>query len=145
MGAEAVKKKGYRRELATAGYQAAMRKQKTDEFREVVANSFMEAERGYVDDVFFFQAEDGRRDPLVTGVQTCALPILSADDSWCRQFVAQLVARWQVDVFCLEERRQAVRGLEDSCAGWNSGQGDEEWRNLTHRVKGRSISLLLQV
>src|SRR5207247_7419851 len=27
---------------------------------------------------FFFQAEDGIRDPLVTGVQTCALPILLA-------------------------------------------------------------------
>src|SRR5207247_5570945 len=27
---------------------------------------------------FFFQAEDGIRDPLVTGVQTCALPILNA-------------------------------------------------------------------
>src|SRR5207247_7010011 len=27
---------------------------------------------------FFFQAEDGIRDPLVTGVQTCALPILDA-------------------------------------------------------------------
>src|SRR5207247_3342574 len=27
---------------------------------------------------FFFQAEDGIRDPLVTGVQTCALPILEA-------------------------------------------------------------------
>src|SRR6266536_2890327 len=25
--------------------------------------------------IFFFQAEDGIRDPLVTGVQTCALPI----------------------------------------------------------------------
>src|SRR5207247_7929677 len=30
---------------------------------------------------FFFQAEDGIRDPLVTGVQTCALPI-SPDDLW---------------------------------------------------------------
>src|SRR5256714_3370946 len=29
------------------------------------------------DRVFFFQAEDGIRDKLVTGVQTCALPILS--------------------------------------------------------------------
>src|SRR5207247_4613237 len=28
------------------------------------------------DFVFFFQAEDGIRDPLVTGVHTCALPIL---------------------------------------------------------------------
>ena len=27
---------------------------------------------------FFFQAEDGIRDRLVTGVQTCALPILAA-------------------------------------------------------------------
>src|SRR5215207_5965867 len=27
--------------------------------------------------VLFFQAEDGIRDPLVTGVQTCALPISS--------------------------------------------------------------------
>src|SRR6478609_3821593 len=28
---------------------------------------------------FFFQAEDGIRDKLVTGVQTCALPILAGD------------------------------------------------------------------
>ena len=28
---------------------------------------------------FFFQAEDGIRDHCVTGVQTCALPILLAD------------------------------------------------------------------
>src|SRR5438105_14217451 len=30
---------------------------------------------------FFFQAEDGIRDPLVTGVQTCALPIWTASRS----------------------------------------------------------------
>src|SRR5438105_7443944 len=29
----------------------------------------------YLSSFFFFQAEDGIRDPLVTGVQTCALPI----------------------------------------------------------------------
>src|SRR5438105_7276247 len=29
---------------------------------------------------FFFQAEDGIRDPLVTGVQTCALPISATED-----------------------------------------------------------------
>src|SRR5438105_8289468 len=29
---------------------------------------------------FFFQAEDGIRDPLVTGVQTCALPISSGSE-----------------------------------------------------------------
>src|SRR5437879_2542892 len=32
-------------------------------------------------DVFFFQAEDGIRDTSVTGVQTCALPILVLDDT----------------------------------------------------------------
>src|SRR5258708_30431886 len=34
---------------------------------------------------FFFQAEDGIRDDLVTGVQTCALPIYKVaanDDQW---------------------------------------------------------------
>src|SRR2546425_7309789 len=30
---------------------------------------------------FFFQAEDGIRDKLVTGVQTCALPILEASQN----------------------------------------------------------------
>src|SRR2546425_7113496 len=30
---------------------------------------------------FFFQAEDGIRDKLVTGVQTCALPIYSPSNS----------------------------------------------------------------
>src|SRR6266478_8064977 len=37
----------------------------------------MYAHVGYVV-VFFFQAEDGIRDLTVTGVQTCALPILVA-------------------------------------------------------------------
>src|SRR6266508_3477327 len=32
-------------------------------------------------DLFFFQAEDGIRDGHVTGVQTCALPILGASRS----------------------------------------------------------------
>src|SRR5256885_12357937 len=31
---------------------------------------------------FFFQAEDGIRDYKVTGVQTCALPILQAARHW---------------------------------------------------------------
>src|SRR5205823_8891708 len=37
-------------------------------------------------DFFFFQAEDGIRDKLVTGVQTCALPIFNwAISRTCRQ------------------------------------------------------------
>src|SRR5437588_3091795 len=31
---------------------------------------------------FFFQAEDGIRDHCVTGVQTCALPILANSELW---------------------------------------------------------------
>src|SRR3712207_8661697 len=34
---------------------------------------------------FFFQAEDGIRDIGVTGVQTCALPISTANDAGIRQ------------------------------------------------------------
>src|SRR5438105_15743386 len=41
---------------------------------------------------FFFQAEDGIRDPLVTGVQTCALPIVDGiaayNDDDCRATLA---------------------------------------------------------
>src|SRR2546425_7151945 len=37
---------------------------------------------------FFFQAEDGIRDKLVTGVQTCALPISSSPCPLPRRLVA---------------------------------------------------------
>src|SRR5207244_4752363 len=39
---------------------------------------------------FFFQAEDGIRDDLVTGVQTCALPIsyCSGRSRWSREAIA---------------------------------------------------------
>src|SRR5206468_4830741 len=33
---------------------------------------------------FFFQAEDGIRDLIVTGVQTCALPISATEQAWER-------------------------------------------------------------
>src|SRR5437667_7134502 len=43
---------------------------------------------GFVLFFFFFQAEDGIRDRDVTGVQTCALPILGA---WTRRSCARCV------------------------------------------------------
>src|SRR5689334_20718411 len=51
--------------------------------------------------VFFFQAEDGIRDGTVTGVQTCALPILraGADDvalAAGRVAIADRTACWMV-------------------------------------------------
>src|SRR5438105_6239145 len=41
---------------------------------------------------FFFQAEDGIRDPLVTGVQTCALPILVFNPSFPFRLTHMLLA-----------------------------------------------------
>src|SRR2546426_6504874 len=45
---------------------------------------------------FFFQAEDGIRDYKVTGVQTCALPILGALNS--------------IELVRCDERTRSVRG-----------------------------------
>src|SRR6266536_3860019 len=42
--------------------------------------------------LFFFQAADGIRDPLVTGVQTCALPISPARQQRARW--GEAVRRW---------------------------------------------------
>src|SRR5205807_3087240 len=44
---------------------------------------------------FFFQAEDGIRDYKVTGVQTCALPILLTNlcHAWLRKFLEFLLSR----------------------------------------------------
>src|SRR2546425_11411010 len=39
---------------------------------------------------FFFQAEDGIRDKLVTGVQTCALPICLREAALCQGTFGQL-------------------------------------------------------
>src|SRR5205807_7826356 len=67
---------------------------------------------------FFFQAEDGIRDYKVTGVQTCALPILQAVErrgqpllSRCiwqeisRQLLAQKLVVRKISVERSEERR----------------------------------------
>src|SRR5207247_6817297 len=48
---------------------------------------------------FVLQAEDGIRDPLVTGVQTCALPISTFRITQCGS-----------DARCIHERRIGVSG-----------------------------------
>src|SRR2546421_5810741 len=45
---------------------------------------------GYCYFFFFFQAEDGIRDLIVTGVQTCALPIYAMAGSWNAEIVPGL-------------------------------------------------------
>ena len=52
----------------------------------------IESEMGGRWSIFFFQAEDGIRDDLVTGVQTCALPIWAGKEKmW--QHLCEIAAR----------------------------------------------------
>src|SRR6266567_4948176 len=53
---------------------------------------------------FFFQAEDGIRDLTVTGVQTCALPILSVNEIGLQFDAGGVFADGGVDVSFLFER-----------------------------------------
>src|SRR6266536_1716734 len=58
----------------------------------------------YVCFFFFFQAEDGIRDPLVTGVQTCALPISA---SWEQMLGPYLGDRWRLAGLTINYRAPA--------------------------------------
>src|SRR5437773_11262671 len=56
---------------------------------------------------FFFQAEDGIRDRDVTGVQTCALPILNAVSGGVKKYGAKfiLVPTAEAARDCLNRRK----------------------------------------
>src|SRR5258708_18362631 len=56
---------------------------------------------------FFFQAEDGIRDDLVTGVQTCALPISAAVD--IRETFRRMAIRATVSSSFIAIRRKVSR------------------------------------
>src|SRR5947208_9376229 len=74
---------------------------------------------------FFFQAEDGIRDDLVTGVQTCALPIY-------RRIAHQSVVRVQGDAkFLLIENLKRMLRQTGGCARMNvAEQADFQWNPL---------------
>src|SRR5258708_27249850 len=63
---------------------------------------------------FFFQAEDGIRDDLVIGVQTCALPISADCDSVDEKSSQRIVLSV---CFCLAKARSAQRRREDEEPG----------------------------
>src|SRR5271163_5151485 len=53
-----------------------------------------------VANVFFFQAEDGIRGLIVTGVQTCALPIFHAGSSYRHPVTSLGWPSWYVEDYC---------------------------------------------
>src|SRR5205823_9430988 len=69
-------------------------------------------------DIFFFQAEDGIRDKLVTGVQTCALPIF--------------------DVVSEPQRAKRLMGITPQEAGTFDTLKVREHLQLFARLKGLS-------
>src|SRR2546425_7216016 len=60
---------------------------------------------------FFFQAEDGIRDKLVTGVQTCALPISHHITRTCPGVGVILLTMHTEDHYVLDAIRDGVRGF----------------------------------
>src|SRR5216683_7746051 len=64
---------------------------------------------------FFFQAEDGIRDLIVTGVQTCALPILriDADASKPDYRVGDFALPTELGVSRTQDRRDLLQSLDD--------------------------------
>src|SRR5690606_40005158 len=57
---------------------------------------------------FFFQAEDGIRDFHVTGVQTCALPILRLPKATVTTWIQNLEARLRVKLLNRTTRKVSV-------------------------------------
>src|SRR5258708_23923513 len=82
--------------------------------------------------VFFFQAEDGIRDDLVTGVQTCALPI-SRSPLRARTGVA--AARRGLRAICDHRRRGGSLLPGTGCAGSRAGADrNQDLRSEERRV-----------
>src|SRR3989441_8674686 len=78
---------------------------------------------------FFFQAEDGIRDKLVTGVQTCALPIYPARNP-CRQGVPPRIADDRV----VQPARLLVVGKDRRAAQMPAGMLDKQSTELVARL-----------
>src|SRR2546425_13215357 len=68
----------------------------------------------YLSFFFFFQAEDGIRDKLVTGVQTCALPISQDGEKSDpgKERDARILRQLQYPAIELDQAQVAVRSEE---------------------------------
>src|SRR5699024_11975954 len=89
---------------------------------------------------FFFQAEDGIRDRNVTGVQTCALPILSSTGE-CRGRGSGAAPAGSVDCcsWALRWRSEERRvGKECRSRGWPDQEKGKERERGGRRRAGRT-------
>src|SRR5437762_11578431 len=88
--------------------------------------------------IFFFQAEDGIRDTSVTGVQTCALPILIGEIRALDPAMPVVMVTQSEDEGTL---REAIGIGRASCRerGWISGvrEGVQKKRGRCERSVGR--------
>src|SRR2546422_6208406 len=86
---------------------------------------------------FFFQAEDGIRDVAVTGVQTCALPILNDIEkslAWYRDVLGCLEKeRW--------ERDGKLAGAEMRAGAVAFYIEQDDWKKGRDRGKGEGFSI----
>src|SRR2546425_5446686 len=78
--------------------------------------------------IFFFQAEDGIRDKLVTGVQTCALPISEGPEVEEDELAAEVLQA---------ERARGVQPLE---VGREIGRVDGALEARGHQTASESCS-----
>src|SRR5690349_23545278 len=92
---------------------------------------------------FFFQAEDGIRDLYVTGVQTCALPILAwCAWAWClrrlrrRRTIRRDRSRW----WCLSHRAAASTRWRGSLPASSSSGSRSEERRVGKECRSRLAS-----
>src|SRR5690606_40900931 len=80
---------------------------------------------------FFFQAEDGIRDFHVTGVQTCALPILGKD-----------TILFAFDEFIIRFEKMVEKGLRsyDTLKHWRTTKKKVE-AFLVHKYRAKDLAL----
>src|SRR5437870_13869967 len=97
----------------------------------------------FIGPVFFFQAEDGIRGGHVTGVQTCALPILSArrrraprGDDHGEEFIVCLLPR----------KRSEERRVGKECRSrWSTCHEKRKWKLTTAKQLLQEENLITTV
>src|SRR2546430_7386692 len=89
--------------------------------------------------VFFFQAEDGIRDLTVTGVQTCALPILK------RLFLVMCALSASVGFSTAQNNRGQERLVKEVRHELVMLPYYNVFDNLSYRVDGSTVTLMGQV